>query len=120
MVLTSQNEEQETNQGAIPHEQHHRREAREPQLPDPIYDRKEEHEYRARSGAVECSPLPSIVLSAEKIIDEHDRNGRAGNDHDAVAEEEEAEHVVYLVEPDAIHDEEQLHEYGTERESAHE
>ena len=60
-----------------------------------------------------------VIFTAEQEVDEEDGNGGAGNDHDAVAEEEETEHVVYFAEPHVVHDEVELHEDGAEREDAH-
>ena len=61
-----------------------------------------------------------VVLRAKEIVNEHDGDGRAGDDHNAVAQEEKAEHVVNLIEPDAVHDEVELDEDSTEGEGANE
>ena len=46
-----------------------------------------------------------VILCAEGEIDHQHGHGGAGDDHQRVAEKEEAEHVVDLVEPDAVGDE---------------
>ena len=51
-----------------------------------------------------------IVFTAEQKVDEEDGDGRTRDDHDAVAEEEEAEHVVDFSEPHVVHDEVELDE----------
>lgn len=61
-----------------------------------------------------------IVLTAEQEVDEQDRNRGASDYHNAVAEEEETEHVVHLAKPHVVHDEIELHEDGTEGENADE
>lgn len=74
------------------------------------------------AGAGACtqegSPLPVVVLGAEQEVDEQHGDGGAGEDRDQVAEEEEAEHVVDLAEPDVVEDEEELDEDGAEGEDA--
>ena len=59
-----------------------------------------------------------IVLRAQQVIDEHDGDGGARDDHDAIAEEKKAEHVVDAVEPQAVHDEIELDEDGAKGEEA--
>lgn len=61
-----------------------------------------------------------IVLCAEQEVDEQHGDGGAGQDHDQVAEEKEAEHVVELAEPDVVEDEEELDEDGAEGEDTDE
>ena len=46
-----------------------------------------------------------IVLRTEQEVDQEYRDGGTGDDHDAIAEEEEAEHVVDFAEPHVVHDE---------------
>ena len=61
-----------------------------------------------------------VVLGAEQEVDEEDGDGGAGDDHEAVAEEEEAEHVVDFAEPHVVHDEVELDEDGAKGEDAYE
>ena len=56
-----------------------------------------------------------IVLAAEQEVDEQDRDGSTCNNHNAVAEKEETEHVVYLAKPHVVHDEVELDKDGAER-----
>ena len=64
--------------------------------------------------------MPSIILCAEKIIHKHDGDGRRSDNHNAIAEEKKAKHVVHFVEPDAIHDEIEFDKNGAEWKSADE
>ena len=66
----------------------------------------------------ERSPPPVIVLRAEVEVAEQYRRLRARQQHDEIDEEQEPEHVVDLVRPDAVQDEEELDEDATEREDA--
>lgn len=59
-----------------------------------------------------------VVLGAEEEVNEQHGDGGAGENHDQVAEEEEAKHVVDLAEPDVVEDEEKLDEDSAEREDA--
>ena len=59
-----------------------------------------------------------IVLRAEQEVDEKDGDGGAGDSHDAVAQEQKAEHVIDFAEPDVVQDEEELYEDGAKREDA--
>ncbi len=61
-----------------------------------------------------------IILATEQEVDEQDSNGGTGDYHDAVAEEEEAEHVVYLAKPHVVHDEIKLDEDSAEGKNADE
>ncbi len=61
-----------------------------------------------------------IILATEQEVDEQDSNGGTSDDHDAVAEEEEAEHVVYLAKPHVVHDEIKLDEDSAEGKNADE
>ena len=61
-----------------------------------------------------------IVLTAEQEVDKQDRDGGASDYHNAVAEKEETEHVVYLPKPHVVHDEIKFDENGAEGENADE
>ena len=61
-----------------------------------------------------------VVFRAESKVHHEDCDGSRGDDHEAVAEEEEAEHVVDTAEPDAADDEIQLEEYGAKGKNADE
>ncbi len=61
-----------------------------------------------------------VVLAAEQEVDEKDGDSGARDDHDAIAEEEETEHVVDFAEPHIVHDEVELNEDGAEGENANE
>lgn len=55
-----------------------------------------------------------IILAAEQEVDKQDRDGGTSNYHNAIAEKEETEHVVYLAKPHVVHDEVELDEDGAE------
>ena len=71
-----------------------------------------------RSYGTESAPLPVIILTAEQEIHQQNGYGCASNDHDSVAKEEKAEHVVNLAEPHIIHDEIKVDENGAEGKNA--
>ena len=55
-----------------------------------------------------------VVLGAEQEVNHHDGHRGAGDDQQAEAEEEEAEHVVDPVAPETLHDEVEFDEDGPE------
>ena len=57
--------------------------------------------------------MPVIILTTKQEIDHEHRDSRTRYYHEAVAEEQEAEHVVDLAEPDGRHDEVELDEDGS-------
>ena len=59
-----------------------------------------------------------IILGAQQEVDEQNGNGSTGDDHNTVAEEEEAEHVVDLSKPHVIHDEIKFDEDGAKGEES--
>ena len=59
-----------------------------------------------------------VVLTAEEEVYHEHGDGCTGDDHEAVAEEEESEHVVDFAEPDGGHDEVELDEDGSEGKDA--
>lgn len=61
-----------------------------------------------------------VVLRAQQEVDHQDCHGRARDDHESVADKQEAEHVVYFREPDRVHDEVQLDKDGAEGEHTRE
>jgi len=78
----------------------------------------DEHVDARETARPERSPPPVIVLRTEMEVAEQYRCLRARQQHDEIDEEQEAEHVVDLVRPDAVQDEEELDEDATEREDA--
>ena len=117
---TCQYEEQEGDQKTISHIKHTTRKAPEAQFADPIQHSIHKHIKRACASRTECSPLPMVIFRAEEEVYEQDRYGGAGDDHDAVAEEEEAEHVVDLSEPHVVHDKVEFDEDGAKRKDSDE
>ena len=59
-----------------------------------------------------------VIFAAEQEVYEQDRDGGTGYYHNAVTEEEETEHVVYLAKPHVIHDEVEFHEDGAKGKNA--
>lgn len=49
--------------------------------------------------------MPAVVFRAEQEVHQQNCCGGSGDDHEPVAEEQEAEHVVDLAGPDGRHDE---------------
>ena len=118
MRLTSKNKEQERNQRAVPNVQYTPRQATQPQLRDPVDKRVSEDVECRCASCHERSPVPMVILTAEQEVYHQDGDCGACDDHETVAEEEEAEHVVDLAEPDGGHDEVELDEDGSEGEDA--
>ena len=52
--------------------------------------------------------MPMVIFAAKQVVDEENGDGGAGDDHEEIAEEEKAKHVVELAEPDRSHDEVEL------------
>ena len=59
-----------------------------------------------------------IIFATQQEVHEKDGNGSASDDHDAVAQEEEAEHIVHFSKPHVVHDEIEFHEDGAKGEDA--
>jgi hypothetical protein len=118
--LTSQDKPQCTNQRTVPQIQHPRSPRREAQSPDPIKHGIQKHINGRSARSEKRSPLPMVVFRTERKVDHKDRDGGRSHDHQTVAEEQEAEHVVDTAEPDAADDEVQLEEYGAKGKDADE
>lgn len=113
--LTSQNKEQETDQSAVPEIEHIPRPAPQTHLANPVEQRVQEHIQSAGPGGEESPPVPVVVFRAEQEVDHQDRDRSASDDHEPVANKQEAEHIIHFAEPDARHDEIELDEDGAER-----
>ena len=61
-----------------------------------------------------------VVFRAQQEVYEENRDSGAGDDHDAVAEEQETKHVVDFSKPHVVHDKVELNENGAEGEDADE
>lgn len=59
-----------------------------------------------------------VVFRAQEEVNKENCDGSAGDDHDAVAEEEEAKHVVDFSKPHVVHDKVELDENRAEGEDA--
>lgn len=124
---------QEADKRTVSKVQHVAGQAAKRQLADPVEDGVEEDIHRACTGGEEGAPLPVVVFGAQEKVDHQDCDGGAGDDlrvalawfiegteniyHNAVADEEETEHVIEPVEPDRVHDEVQLNKDGAEWEN---
>lgn len=118
MRLTGQDEEQKANKKTVSHIENSTGQASKTQLGHPIQQGVPKNIYCASPSRAECPPLPMVILTAEKEVDQQNGDGGACDDHDAVAEEEEAEHVVDFAEPHVVHDEVKLDKDGAEGEDA--
>lgn len=87
-------------------------------MADPVDECICKHVTCARPSRAERPPLPVIIFTAKQKVHQENSDGSAGYDHDAVAEEEESEHVVDFAKPHVIHDVVELDEYGAERKDA--
>ena len=113
--LTGQDKEQERNQSTVTHVKDGTGHATQAKPGQPVQQCVRKHVSTACTCGPETAPLPVVVLAAEQEIHHQDRDRRTAHDHQAVADEEKAEHVVHLVEPDAVHDEVKFGEDGGER-----
>jgi len=59
-----------------------------------------------------------VALGTEQEVHHEHRDGGARDDHEAEADEQEAEHVVDAASPDRVHDEVELDEAGAEGQHA--
>lgn len=62
------------------------------------------------AGAEEGTPPPVVVLGAQVEVAEQDGRLGACDHEDDEYQEEEAEHVVHLIRPERVQDEEELDE----------
>lgn len=113
--LTGQDEEQKADQHTVAEIKHTTCPAGEAEVLDPVNHGVEKDIDGRRAGGSESTPLPVVVFGTEQEVDHQNSDGSGGDDHQAEADEEEAEHVIHLTEPDAFHDEVELDKDGTER-----
>lgn len=118
--LTRQNKPQDGNQRTVAQIKHTAGPAPEAQGADPIKHGigKDVNGTGATGG--KGSPLPMVIFGTEQEIHHEDGDGGRGDNHEAVAQEQEAEHVVDSAEPDRVHDEVELDKDGTKGEDADE
>lgn len=65
---------------------------------------------RRESARQETSPPPVVVLGTQVEITQQDRRLGARDDEDQEHQKQESEHVIHLVRPQRVQDEEQLDE----------
>lgn len=118
--LTCQYEKEETQQCTITHIQDPTCEISEAQVSNPVEHCIRKYISSAGASSPERPPLPVVVLAAEQKVYEQYSHGGAGDNHDTVAKEEEAEHIVNSAGPDATHDEVKLDNDSTEGQDADE
>ena len=87
VTLTCQNKEQEAQQCAVPKIQNGTGKSRKAQIVDPVYQCIDENITSASSSCQERSPLPMIILFAQKEVDKQNRHRSAGKSHDTIAQE---------------------------------
>ena len=118
--LTRQDEHQQTQQRRIPKIHNPARQRRKANIFDPVQQTAGKNIKRTRARREEATPLPVIILRTQKEVNHEHRHRRGGDNHQPKANKQEAEHIVDLAEPDAVHDEIQLDEDGAKRQHARE
>lgn len=115
-VLTSQNEDNKSEESGVADIQHRAGETTEADPGDPEQNCVQEDVPAGHSRAGKRPPVPPVVFSAQQEVHQkHGRGSRCDN-HQPVAEEQEAKHVVDLVRPQRGHDKVELHEYRSKGE----
>ena len=112
-IHTGHDKHNESNQGRITNIQNCPREPTKADSSRPEEERVEENIATCHTGSGKCAPVPSVILGAEQEIHEQHGRGGRGDDHQTIADEQEAEHVVDLVGPERGHDEIEFHENGS-------
>ena len=97
--LTRQDEYQESHQRRVTNVKDSTRQASEANPCRPEAESIEEDIASCHSSTKESSPLPAVVLGAEQKVYKKDSGTSGGDDHEAITDEEEAEHVVDFVGP---------------------
>lgn len=115
---TSQNEHNEGDQRRIAHIEHRPRQSTKADPCRPENERIHKYISPGHTCTHKCAPVPPVVLCTQQEIHQQDSGSRRGNNHQAVAEEQEPEHVVDLVGPEGGHNEVQLDKNGTEGENS--
>lgn len=116
--LTSKHKPQGPQQQTISQVQDPTGPRSETQRPHPVEQGIQHHICRTGATGAKRSPLPVIILRAEQKVHHEDGDGGGRDDHEAVAEEEEAEHVVDAREPDGVHDKVEFDKDGAKGEDA--
>ena len=69
------------------------------------------HQQPSLTRHEQAPPPPPVVLGAELEVGEHDRDLRDRHEQDGDDQGQEPKHIVELLEPQARHDEVELHEH---------
>lgn len=112
--LTCQNEEEEAYQCAVTEVEYTRRQAPKTDVTKPIDHCICKNIACRGPGSVEGSPLPVIVLTAKQKVNQENRDRGTCNDHNSVADEQKAEHVVNFSRPHILQNEEEFNEDSSE------
>lgn len=118
MGHTSQNKHNEGDQRRIAHIEHGSSQPTKAHTRGPENQRVDEHVSTGHTGTDKCPPVPPVVLGAQQEIHQQHSRGRRGDNHQAVTEEQETEHVIDLVGPQRCHDKVQLNKDGAEWKNA--
>lgn len=118
MDLTSEDKEEQRNQGTIPNVEHRSCKPAELNLGDQVEQTVQEDITSTHTSSHERSPLPVIVLGAKQEVGQQNSRSSADHNHEAIAKEEETKHVVNPAEPDGAHNEVELHKDGAEGQEA--
>jgi len=90
--------------------QDHTRERLDLQCREIVHDRVQEDVDRRSTTCEEGTPPPMVIFGTQVEIAHQDRHLGARQDQDAKHQEQEAKHIVDLVEPDRVQDEIELNE----------
>lgn len=114
MGHTCQDKHNEGDQRRITHIKHGSSQPTKAHACGPEDQRVDEHIATGHTGTGKRTPVPAVILGAQQEVYQQHSRSRGGDDHQAVAEEQETEHVVDLVGPQRRHDKVQLNEDGAE------
>ena len=121
MSLTCEQEEEECHNESVAKVEESGGGSLQIQLGVVVVDGVEEEVEGSEAARQERAPPPAVVLRAQMEVAEEDGGLRARDDQDEIDNGQEAEHVVELMRPQAVQDEEELNEDAAEGQyAAHE
>ena len=109
-IHTGHDKHNESDQRRIANIQNRSREPTKANSSRPEEERVEENIATCHTSSRKCAPMPPVILGAKQEIHQQHCCGGGGDDHQTIAYEQEAKHVVDLVGPERGHDEIEFHE----------